>query len=314
MQANELPQLPKWDYNQAQLIETQDIHGIVRRLYKLPDIVQIHSQDSPVFFYHYEPKNITSQRGIFISYAVLGGELKYENNKYKFVGGEEAQYMAWYGTKVLGMHSIVVVTDNNLLFNPLLNPNGVRLEIMNVYFNHLQMQDFLMNSGLFKTMDWEDVHHVGMSLGALTAIIVAGLSQRYATLTAVVGGAPFSEIFAYSDEQPVKDYFTGAMKNFNKTREELITWLEKGLKVFDTHEASALLKKERIYLVLGLFDDAVPNNLLRPKVPKTGFKLKKFANDPKTDVFPTNHRGIILGVPIWLPRMSMHIKKWAKKR
>jgi hypothetical protein len=311
---NGLPQLPKWDYNRAELVETKKIYGLMRYLYKLPDVVKIHNVDSPVFFYRYEPKQLTSPRGVFISYPILGGELICRSGKYKFDGGEEAQIAAWYGTKVLGMHSIVVVTDNTILFKPEYNPSDIRLEIENIYLNHLQVRDFLMNSGWFENMDWEDLHHVGISLGALTAIIMAGLSQKYSTVSAIIGGAPLSEIFGYSQEQPVKNYFTGAMWNFDKSKEELINWLEKDLKIFDTHEAVAMLNRERVYLVLGLFDNSVPNNILKPQEPKTGFKLKEFAHNPKTDIFPTNHAGIVAALPIWLPRLTSHIKKWAKKR
>jgi hypothetical protein len=311
--SDQIPALPKWDYNEAELLETKKFQGVTRHLYKLPDIVKIHDIDSPVYFYHYEPIDTKSKKSIFISYPILGGKLVHHNGGYKFEGGETAQVAAWYGTKILGMHSIVVVTDNTILFNPLYDPSNMRLELENVYLNHMQMQDFLKNSGWFEKMDWNDVHHFGISLGALTAITVAGLSKVYSTVTAVVGGAPLSDIFAYSQEQPVKDYFIGAMWNFDKTKQELMDWLERDLKIFDTHEAIQMIATERIYLVLALFDDAVPNNVLKPNEPRTGFKLQQFAHYPQTDMFPTNHPGIVAGAPVWIPRMTAHIKKWAKK-
>jgi len=305
--------LPVWNYSNAELIETRKVFGIRRHLYKLPDLVRIHNLDSPVYFYHYEPeivrKDPSVKRGLVISYPLLGGKMITDSDGKHVFKDAISQLVAYYCTLTMKSHSIVVATNNKAILDPRYSPSDVKLELDNVLINHRQVHDFIINSGYFETVNLKKVHHVGMSLGALTAILVVAATQWYSSLTAIVGGAPMSQIMGYSKEDIVKNYFEGAMWNMDLTKEELLKQIEVSLKNMDTEEAIKLIDKDKIRLVLALLDDSVPNHIFKKDVPNTGFQLKKFAGNPKTSVFPTSHRGTILAIPYLFWTIGKHIKK-----
>jgi hypothetical protein len=301
--------IPAWNYNEAELLETTRILGVKRTLYKLPDVMQIHGIESSVYFYHYEPlasEKFNKKQPVFISYPILGGKMKITNGKSKFV--DPASHSgAWFAATVLQMNAILVATDNKLMFQPTYKPEDVCLELKNIIYNHIQIHDFIINSIRFHYLDCSRFHHFGISLGAITATVVAGITQRYSTLTAVMSGASIADIMAHSQEKSVKEFFQQAMLNLGKTADELHTWLTQALQEIDTASVASTIDKHKVFLVLAMFDDTVPNNVLKSKEPKTGFKLKELMGNPKTDLYPTDHYIMIGMIPFWLPRMVKHI-------
>lgn len=305
--------LPSWSYRNAELVETRNVFGVRRHLYKLPDAVRIHEVNSPVYFYHYEPSSVRKDRslkkGLVISYPLLGGKMVFKDDGTSEFKDKLSQFVAYYCTQVHGANSIVVATDNKAIFNPSYTPHDIKMELENVVLNHKQVHDFIKNSGWFENIDVTKVHHIGMSLGALTSILVVAFTQWYNSLSAVVGGAPLADIMAYSEERLVKDYFEGAMWNMDLTREKLIKKLQEKLGTIDTEEAIQMIETDKLRLVVALFDDSVPNNIFKKDEPNTGFNLAKLAGNPKTHKFPLTHKGTILAIPYLLWTIGNHMKK-----
>jgi len=307
--------LPEWDYTKAELIEEVRMWGVKRYLYKLPDAMQIHGTDSPIYFYHYEPvacELLKQKRSLVISYPILGGKMEITNGKSKFKD-PASHFGAWFCATALQRNGIVVATNNQLIFQAGFTPQDVYLELQNVVYNHIQVHDFLINSGKFPKVNTTKFHHFGISLGALTAVAVAGITGRYKSLTAIMGGAPLSKVIAYSREKSVKDYFELAMINLHKTREELIADMDETFAEVDTYNAAQNIETDKVFLVLALFDDSVPNNILRPNEPKTGYILKEQLGDPKTDYYPTTHYIMVGMVLFWLPKMIKNITNHDKR-
>lgn len=306
-------------YDEIKLLYTEKLLlGVVRSFYEIEDQDPINGKISNIYFYHYATNKMKKSDKTFpvvICYPIKGGKIKNENGK-KIFSDPIASWNAYMAALILRYNSIIVATDNKILLDPTLSPDDFNMEIKNIYLNHSYIHQLLKQKKMFPNVNTNNIHHIGVSLGSLTCIIVVNLLKQnnisdFRSMSCILAGTPISKILSESSE--TVSYWEKICENFNKTKQEMIQWMEESL-IYDIDNSAKELKKykNRILLIIALFDKSVPNNILKPKQVKTGFNLWRLLDKPFTLWSPLGHCTSALLYPVFQTFVMLKILMTSK--
>ena len=162
-----------------------------------------------------------------------------------------------------------------------------------------QMEDYLRASviRLRRALDWvetqkeidkERIGTLGISLGGILNVVLAGVDKRVKTHVIAMAGGNLADVICYTHEKAVKRYRNQFMKRKGLTLDELREQLRSTI-VTDPMSYAHEVGTDNTLLFVAWFDMIIGRKYSR--------KLAKALGNPETYYFPLGHYSSLLTIP-----------------
>lgn len=265
-----------WDFDKVEVLEKKKgLFGLYTRyLYKLPDAYEVLGKKDDIYIYHYSKGK---KRPTIICAPILGGKMKLKDNKWSG-NFPIAMINAWVFVVCKGWNALIVCTNNKGLFTDGDTPENFELSLKNVAYNNIQALQYIKT---LPETDDDKIYALGVSLGALTMIAMAGIEDSIQAVVGILGGGPLAKVISVSTEGSVRKFFARLQENLNVDADQAQQALMVAIKT-DTVRLGYYVPDGTAYMILAEGDTSVDTKcqyiLLDAVEPKDHFvnKMPKY--------------------------------------